>query len=763
MNIKTPHQVLDEIAQQHTRADINLTSGILARVRKENQKAMKTRYVLSAILGLAILIMVFMTNPGIAKAMQRLLGYIPGTGLVDNDTPLRILKDPVKITRGETSITALQGVVDGEHTVLTYQVENIPSSDFSTDPLKLNRCHHLPVLLLPDGAQLEGRVASGDSWVSGYSRRLEYPALPADVHSAEMVFSCLELTAETPALANVVVALDFIEAPADMTVYPMVDFPTPVPLPTVKVPVKPTQETQGGTLSMDDISLTLDKYIQTDEHIILFGTIGSQSTGNRIEPLDDSTIHLRDASGMEIPLVWEPSLTESQARTKPSELLWAYRTDTRYIPGKATLTVDSVWVGLSPNYQFSFDPGSNPQPGQTWVLNQSLQIGGKTILIQSAQLNADGDGLSFIIEKPDDIRGVNLMDFDHPLMGGGGSDELYGFTYQDGFPTGPIQLTLAGVSVNIAGPWEVSVELPPFADGKLPTLTTSACLTQATWQNAVEKPVALPTGLGGTLGFYNYLVSDQKFHVMTAKPNDKSWKVLAVGADITLSPDGSSAIYSGDASLQRIDLTSGLSTPFEGTGKNDRGAIWSPDGSKIAFTRGPESGLIGGPGPYNLMLANPDGSGQKALLANADANTAQSWMPDGQSLVYTVQTPEGASVRKIEIQSGKVTSLFMVNYHNASVAVSPDGTKVAYQEMLPGDHYAIFVANLDGSSSKLVVDTSPIVTTVPQWSPDGKWLVASVHDETFSPDIPVLALTQVDTCEIIPLTSLKGYVTTWLP
>ncbi len=333
------------------------------------------------------------------------------------------------------------------------------------------------------------------------------------------------------------------------------------------------------------------------------------------------------------------------------------------------------------------------------------------------------------------------MDFDHPLMGGGGSDESYGFTYQDGFPIGPIQLTLAGVSVNVQGPWEVNVELPAFADGKLPIPIASACLTYDTWQKAVDKPAALPTSLGGTLGFYNYLVSDQKFHVMTAKPDDKSWKVLAEGADISLSPDGSSAVYAGDASLESIDLISGLSRPIEGTGKNDRGAIWSPDGSRIAFTRGPASGLLGGPGPYSLMLVNPDGTDQKALLANADANTAQSWMPDGQSLVYTVQTPEGASVRKIDIQTGKVTPLFTANYHHASVAVSPDGTKVAYQEMLPGDHYAIFVSDLSGSNPKLIVDTSPIVTTVPQWSPDGKWLVASVQDEAFSPDIPVLALT----------------------
>ncbi len=131
------------------------------------------------------------------------------------------------------------------------------------------------------------------------------------MNSAEMVFSCFELTAETPSLESMVVALDFVEAPANMTVYPLVDFPTPTPLPTPETPLEPTPETQDGSPSDDDISLTLDRYIQTDDNIILFGAIGSQSTRNRIEPLDDSAIHLRDASRMEIPLVWEPSLTES--------------------------------------------------------------------------------------------------------------------------------------------------------------------------------------------------------------------------------------------------------------------------------------------------------------------------------------------------------------------------------------------------------------------------------------------------------------------
>ncbi len=40
----------------------------------------------------------------------------------------------------------------------------------------------------------------------------------------------------------------------------------------------------------------------------------------------------------------------------------------------------------------------------------------------------------------------------------------------------------------------------------------------------------------------------------------------------------------------------------------------------------------------------------------------------------------------------------------------------------------------------------------PQWSPDGKWLIASVYDTDLSPDKPVQVLIEVDTCQIIPLT-----------
>jgi Tol biopolymer transport system component len=83
---------------------------------------------------------------------------------------------------------------------------------------------------------------------------------------------------------------------------------------------------------------------------------------------------------------------------------------------------------------------------------------------------------------------------------------------------------------------------------------------------------------------------------------------------------------------------------------------------------------------------------------------------------------------------------------------------------LPLDKHGVFVSNLDGSNRKLLADGDPYIVTVPAWSPDGKWIIASVHDpDTNKHPNPMLALIQVDTCQIIPLPNLGGYVTSWLP
>jgi Tol biopolymer transport system component len=190
--------------------------------------------------------------------------------------------------------------------------------------------------------------------------------------------------------------------------------------------------------------------------------------------------------------------------------------------------------------------------------------------------------------------------------------------------------------------------------------------------------------------------------------------------------------------------------------------LWSPDGNKIAFTRGPSSGLIGAPGPYHLVVVNPDGSDLRQLTDGSDANSAMTWMPDGKSLIYNSVSGNGSSLHSINVETGAVSLISDIG--SGSVDVSPDGTRMVFEENLPLDKYGVFVSDADGSNRKMLTDGDPYVVTVPAWSPDGNWVIASVHDPNAnSYPYSTLALIQVDTCQLIPVPNLSGYVTSWLP
>jgi hypothetical protein len=68
---------------------------------------------------------------------------------------------------------------------------------------------------------------------------------------------------------------------------------------------------------------------------------------------------------------------------------------------------------------------------------------------------------------------------------------------------------------------------------------------------------------------------------------------------------------------------------------------------------------------------------------------------------------------------------------------------------------------LDGSNQRLIADANPVVVTRPYWSPDGQWLIMSVTDTSVDENHQMLTLVQPDTCQIIPLISLKGFVSSW--
>ena len=758
MNKKTPYQVVDEIAQAHIGSDINVSSNIHAKIKKGKTQKMKTKRFVTGAVAITFVVVILISIPSVAKAMKRLLGYVPNVGIVEQSTPLRVLEESVQITKDEGSITVTQAVIDTEHTTILYQVENISAGNLTQNLQPKDFCSELPWLQLSDGTQLFGEMITGDSWSSGYSRHLEFSALPNSENKVTLVFSCLEQTPIQSEMKPWELSLSFIKAPPQMTVFPIIEIPTPTPAAADPADENPSQDELSP---VSQILLSINKYIQTDEDIILFGTLNTESTDFRIQYVDENEVHLKDANGNEIPLIQDYSLSDPQAnKLNEQSLLLTYRSSEKYTPGPAVLSINSLWIGLTETAVFSFDPGLNPQPGQKWTLNESLEISGYNILIKDVTLNESADGLTFNIQLPEEISEISLMDFEHPMLGGGGPGN-YGFTYQDGFPSGVIQITVLGLSVNLPGPWETTIELPAYTESSLPAQTQQACLTQLSWQSAVEnQTAAFPEDSGGILVFSNYSEPDYLYHVRTSTLDGLNNTDIGPGRDGSISPDKQQIVYAGDDGLKFADLSSGLITPVPGTNNQDQDPLWSPDGSKIVFTR-KISGMNGALGPYNLMLLDMDSLSLSVLLENNDANLAQAWLPDSTELLYTVKGPEGASVFTINIETGSTRLLFNLNYLNAGIAISQDGKRLAFEEKLSDEQYTIYISDLDGENQKLIADADPIVVTNPQWSPDGEWLIISVQDTSLSPEIPVLALVKVDTCQIIPLIYLKGYVSSW--
>ncbi len=70
------------------------------------------------VLAMLIALLILLTLSGVAYAIGRSLGYIPGIGIVDQSTPIRVLAEPVSQTRDGITITVSDVVLTSSKTVM---------------------------------------------------------------------------------------------------------------------------------------------------------------------------------------------------------------------------------------------------------------------------------------------------------------------------------------------------------------------------------------------------------------------------------------------------------------------------------------------------------------------------------------------------------------------------------------------------------------------------------------------------------------------
>ena len=102
---------------------------------------------------------------------------------------------------------------------------------------------------------------------------------------------------------------------------------------------------------------------------------------------------------------------------------------------------------------------------------------------------------------------------------------------------------------------------------------------------------------------------------------------------------------------------------------------FSPDGSKIVFQR-----LIGG--AFHLYLMNADGSGLHPLTSGDDAMDPE-FFPDGNSIAFVDETGGIRHIARIDIDGNNKVPLTTSANGNGVPAVSPDGTRLVFDEYGP--------------------------------------------------------------------------------
>jgi hypothetical protein len=126
---------------------------------------------------------------------------------------------------------------------------------------------------------------------------------------------------------------------------------------------------------------------------------------------------------------------------------------------------------------FTFDAGADPQPGQTWPVNKQFEIGGHLVEVISARAVTFSEfdtssfpedsygydhGYQFAVQgSPDEKISLYLAILSDACWLYAGHDDppksssvLYTELCRNGYPKGPVTVTISELSVLVENTWE---------------------------------------------------------------------------------------------------------------------------------------------------------------------------------------------------------------------------------------------------------------------------------------------------------------------
>jgi hypothetical protein len=677
-----------------------------------------------------ILVVTLVIGPAkVYAAFLRLFGYIPGVGVVEQGTELRILAEPVQVTRDGITVSVNQVVLTASETKLDYGVAGVPLSAYPREE-SATGCMDKPYFLLPDGSHVD--VFS------------EAP-LPADIDKVAFVLPCVLSTLPDTVPTDWTLLLHFVPAPDDFVMLPVQDVPTQT-IESVVPETESTIQTPNEPTLSPVAQVSIEKVIDIEDGYILAGKITQLQEDVSIE--QNGGMVLRDADGKKVSSTFVNDINEYELMDiQPGEIPFSFQFKGAGVAFPITITIPGI-VLTFPDKEASttmaFNSGENPQPGQEWQINQPFTLAGHTVILES--ITADSQtGYSFKFKGDDEVYGVAVEIVNYPGMGGGGSgkgpeNEFFRSVAYQTLPSG--ELTLRMWNLVVTSPqqqWSTTWQPQTVREFQINPQDASVCVNADSFASIAD----MPAGLDGQVVFTQL---NPQMQLMLSDFHGQNQQVLAEGGSrAAVSPDGKQLIYGSEQNAALLNLESGESRQLTNVSGMD--FRWSPDGSRIALKYyGDNMGVY-------VMAA--DGSALRQLT-DLGYESIAGWSPDGSLIYYAIPSAseEGFELMSVDVNSGVSQDVFLLNNSSLKApipTISPDGKWVAYRDR---NMKSVYIKSMDGKTVRLLLDQPGYALSGIVWDKDSNLLgVGVVTEQNQDGEIILLA---PDSCEAYRIPGING-------
>ena len=157
----------------------------------------------------------------------------------------------------------------------------------------------------------------------------------------------------------------------------------------------------------------------------------------------------------------------------------------------------------------------------------------------------------------------------------------------------------------------------------------------------------------------------------------------------------------------------------------------SPDGARAALT-------VSRPGETDIHLLDLSSGALEHLTFGDSFDDTAVWSPDGTRIAFSADWVNGASrvfVQDVNPGAPPVT-LFTGDYHIHIQDWSPDGRWICFYYIIPELQQDVYVVDVNRPDTLLPIVSTPARETTAQFSPDGTWLAYVQNGDIYAVPFP---------------------------